>query len=850
MLASLIAGISIAAVPPAMEYDVRSGTGMTLRMGGVPVVRGSWFQYYESDWTRGHYSSQNNQQQFETVADGYKVSFRSGDGRAYGSQIYSRQGNKLRIQYEFNWNGDRPVKVEVAAGLLWARGFQGGSLLLDQKPARPLTPSTYVTDTVEARKYGSGFSEALFSSSLGRLRVKSTNPNLTLFDARGYAQRWAEGRELLWLGNQGLEVRRGTPAKLEVEYELEPSAVTGKKVTRTLRSAPIPVARFVHDVDEPIIPRPKQHLFNRDEPFLIGDELKLDVPDSIAPAKQEFLRAIQRNWIAPSLKVVKSSDPNIYCRVENIGLPAEGFEIRSNKKNIIVWGQDMTGLRHGLRTLASLAFAKDGKLWFPSGTLRDWPSVSWRGVHVFGGPEMRNFQTRLAERVIGPLRFNHVVIQAERTRWESQPKIHGILWNSREDLKAVFDMYRRMGIDPIPLIQSLGHMEWFFNNGQNLDLAVNPGVPYTIDPRKPESAVALRNLWDEAIDLLKPKTVHFGLDEFANRGIPKNPAFATELWEKSVPIITEIARRKQVEFMIWGDQGLAPGQAIDAALGDDPYHAKRRRDALPEGAYIADWHYKNDFRPDRFMWSLNLWKDSGFRPIASGWFNPDNILGFTQAAYRTGAGYLQTTWAGYEHSEENMHREWRQYSALVLAADYAWSGRTDRLNELEYDPNEVLARLFYREPSPMQPMPGLSMDGGRSVRVGDFSFRLMPEPVTMLSVGSAAGANSPTEVELDTEGLKGSMIVLAVDAQQMSDERDPVADIDIELADGTVVSRRLLYGVNVRTATDRREVLSGPRENGIGAQLIALDKRSEVSKIRIRSLSTLAGLRLHGITAY
>lgn len=850
MLASLVAGISIAALPPAMDFDVRSGTGMTLRMSGVPIIRGSWFQYYEPDWSRGHYSSQNNQQQFETLPDGYRAKFRSGDGRAFGTTTYTREANKLRVQYEFNWSGDRPVRVEVAAGLLWARGFQSGSLTLDQKPTRTLMPIAYASDTLEARRFGSGVTEAVLQSSLGRVRVKSASPNLTIYDARGYAQRWAEGRELLWLGHPSLEVRRGNPAKLELEYEIEPSSVVGRKLTKSLRSNELAVARYVHDVDEPIIPRPKQHLFNRDEPFPIGDELRLDLPDSIAPARQEFLRAIQRNWIVPNLKVSNSADPNIYCRVENIGLPPEGFEIRVSKRTIIVWGQDMTGLRHALRVLASQAFAKDGMLWFPSGTLRDWPSVSWRGAHVFGGPEMRDFQSRLAERVIGPLRFNNVVVQCERTQWLSQPDIHGPLWTSREDLKAVFEMYRRMGIEPIPLIQSLGHMEWFFNNGQNLDLAINPAVPYTIDPRKPESVQALKTLWDEAIDLLKPKAVHFGLDEFSNRGMAKNPAFATEIWEKAIPILSEISRRRKVAFMAWGDQGLAPGQAIDAALGDDPYHAKRRRDALPKDALIADWHYKNDPRPDRFLWSLNLWKEEGQKPIASGWFNPDNILGFTQAAYRAGAGYLQTTWAGYEHSEENMHREWRQFAALVLAADYAWSGRQDRLKDLEYDPNEVLARMFYSEPSPLQPMPGLALEGPRSTRIGDLAFRLFVEPLALLSVATPGASQGPSELEIETEGLKGQMLALAVDAQQMSDERDPVADVDIELADGTVIQRRMLYGVNVRTPGDTREVLSGPRDYGYGAQLISLGKVAEIKRIRVRALSTLAGFRIHGVTAY
>jgi len=142
------------------------------------------------------------------------------------------------------------------------------------------------------------------------------------------------------------------------------------------------------------------------------------------------------------------------------------------------------------------------------------------------------------------------------------------------------------------------------------------------------------------------------------------------------------------------------------------------------------------------MQSLNLWKKEGFYPIASGWFNPDNIAGLAQAAYKTGSGYLQTTWAGYETTEEVVHNEARQFAAYVLASDYAWSGRTEAPDELEYDPAIVLTRLMYAEPSPLSSSPGTSLAGPRQVRIEDVAFRI-GEPFALMSLLSPGGGRCP-----------------------------------------------------------------------------------------------------------
>lgn len=836
------------AMPPTVDVDVKSGTGLVVRVTGVPVIRGTWFKYAEPDGSRGYYTSTAAAQQIERTSDGYRLAFRSSDGRAFGSQTFTRYGNKLKVSSVLNWSGDRPVKVELA-GLLWARIFQGGTLFLDQKLARSLAPTTYADDPA-ARTYGSGFGEAVFSSAFGRVVVKSPTPSWTLSDARGTDQTWVAGRDLLVLGQPSVELRPRVPFQADLEFDFEPTVSAGKTLARSATASPIAMARLVRQDVPVMLPKPKQALFDRNEPFAIGDELRIDATGIAAPFRKDLIKAIQRSWIAPNLKApATAADPNVYFRIENIGLPAEGFEIRINRKNVIVWGQDPIGLRHAVQTLATLAFAQNGKLWFPSGTMRDWPSIAWRGVHLFGGPELKTFHQRFAERVLQPLRFNHVVVQCERTNWKSTPDANRPEYNSLEALRDAFAMYRSYDIEPIPLIQSLGHMEWLLQNGKYAELAVNPQVPYTLDVRKPGAKETIEKIWAEAVDLLKPKAIHFGLDEIANRGMSKNPFETNEVWERTLPILAGIATRNGVTPMFWGDMGLSPSQAIDAGHGDDPASSLRRRTALPQGAWIGDWHYKNDPSPERFMFSLNLWKEHNFFPIASGWFNADNIAGFTQAAYRTGSGYLQTTWAGYETTEENVHREMRQFAAYVLAADYAWSGRTDDPRTLDYDPVDVLAKLLYSEPSPLSPAPGTSLDGPRLVRIDDLAFRV-GEPLSLLSVLTPGGGELPSEIKLGLKGLKGQTLALALDCAQACEDRDPVADLAIQLEDGRTIRTTLLYGVHVRARADRRDVGAGARGEGLSCLLFPLGGAHEVQSVTLTAASTYAGLRLHGATAY
>ena len=61
-------------------------------------------------------------------------------------------------------------------------------------------------------------------------------------------------------------------------------------------------------------------------------------------------------------------------------------------------------------------------------------------------------------------------------------------------------------------------------------------------------------------------------------------------------------------------------------------------------------------------------------------------------------GCLQTTWCGYESNESVLDtEERRQFTAMVLAAEYFWNGgKGPTPDKLPYDPAEVFRRQFGR----------------------------------------------------------------------------------------------------------------------------------------------------------
>ncbi len=819
--------------PPAFEFRVEPSRGLTVVAGGVPLIRGSYFQVVSPDWHRSYYSSTGGGGKIETVdPDTVRLSFK-GDA-VEGTQTFHREGDRLAVHTEFDYKGADPAIVELAAGLVWIPAF-----------ARAATPAPTASESIGGRRLAPDAPTFGLDGPLGKLEGRASAP-ITLFDARRYPQSWAEGRDLLWAGDLSLPLEPGKKTAFDIEWRLPAvAAPTASPRIRALKADAIPDARLPDESRPLLVPKPESDHLDYSSPIEITGAWKLPIGEF--DRYDAFRAALARRFLLPPVGPT-TKRVSIDGGVSKLGLNPGGYRITvRGDRGITVVGEEDTGLRNGVERLAQIAFAKNGKLYLPTGYLYDQPKTRWRGVHLFVGPGAKGFQKALWTRVLRPLGFDKVVLQCERTAWDTTPGIATPTSMTKAALGDLFAMYRGMGVEATPLIQSFGHMEWLFANGKNLDLAMNPEVPYAIDPRKPRTKEVLTGIWHEAIALAKPKSIHFGLDEVAMRGWTGGDAFLTDTWRLQTAFLAGIARKNGLDPMFWGDQALFGREAPDAALAGTAEDAKARRAALPKGAYIADWHYKADPNPTTFTPVIQLWKDAGMRPIAAAWYRPENIRGYALAAAALDAGFLQTTWAGYESSEAAMLENPRQFSAMVLAADYAWSARAEKPSALPYDPQEVFRSLYFGRPSPVVPMPGHVLGAGNAFRIGDVRFRALDlRLASVLRPNADAGGT----IELTTDA-RGRELALALATEIPANEGDAVAEVRVERAGLPPRVERVVYGRDVRALSDPEFLFKGERTTPGGPSLLHLDlgkPKTPITRILIRPLDTYSGLRLMGAT--
>lgn len=791
-----------------IQMLVESQRGFTLKIAGIPLVRGSWFQYFEPGWTKGYYSSNWNSQEVQKGPDGYTVRFRGADGRASGTQQYKLVGNRVVIEYEFRWAGEKPVQVELCAGMLWAPAMAAGSLQVDGVRLRNLSVASPPRAELTARTFGVG-TKLGWQGPLGSIEVNAQEP-LRLFDARGYDQEWAQNRELFWLGTSDLHIEPNVPKRLRVEFAL--GLATRRKappVTLTAKTSPTVISPDLRQAA--VVPTPKEVDF-------AGRMVPKQAWITDKPAYTKVLREeLALRW--ESFPEPRSADPLVTLRIDS-RLPPEGFALAITDHGVVLAGSDERGWLHGLRLLPRLASPLNGHLSLAKGTLKDWPAIAWRGAHLFVGPRAEEFQQRLWTRVLLPMRLNHVILQCERTDWKSVPGIKSPITMPRESLARLFDWYRSRRVEPIPMIQSFGHMEWLFANGKNRDAAFNPEVLYSVDPRKPATRAILNAVWDEAVDLLKPTAIHFGLDEVNMRGWPENPQLVTDLWTQQLAFLGAIAERHRKPMMLWGDMALDKSEAPDAQNGDSLGHATSRRRAIPKGSTITDWHYRADDRPETFTPVLELWKREGFQVIASGWYRPENIRGLAAAAAKAKAGYLQTTWAGYESFEGSLFANFAQYSAFVRAGQAAWTGSSQ---EPLFNADEMFRDLMYGRPKLVSAKQALKVEVGAA-------------PLELDSLLSGKGA-SGIEIRLP-KAERFRALRLELETYATGDEGEAVGIVATDKA-----SFPLLYGRHVRSSSDRLPVLFADSDG-----VLEIPLRGIVSSIKFRPLSNYLGLRIKQIT--
>ena len=195
-----------------------------------------------------------------------------------------------------------------------------------------------------------------------------------------------------------------------------------------------------------------------------------------------------------------------------------------------------------------------------------------RGFHIdmnitqFRGPYLMRELKTLAD-----LGYDTIVWEVENNvRWETCPECVSPDAFTKEEFKDILAYSRSLGLEPIPLLQTIGHCEYVLKNDRYKPLAEIPDRIDQYCPRNPDVVPFLRKWIDEYLEVFgEVKYFHLGADEAYTLGeCPRCRAYAAEhslselyidhMNAMSIPLI-----EKGIRPVIWGDMLLHHPEALD-----------------------------------------------------------------------------------------------------------------------------------------------------------------------------------------------------------------------------------------------------------------------------------------------
>ncbi len=344
----------------------------------------------------------------------------------------------------------------------------------------------------------------------------------------------------------------------------------------------------------------------------------------------------------------------------------------------------------------------------------DKPFLPFRGVHLFlpAISEM-DFAKRLIKYMISPLGYNAVIIEvAGCMQYDSHPEINEAVMNAIEMNKKglwprfahdavaagtivpkaaiaeLVEYIRNFGIEVIPEVQSLGHVQFMTQAHPDIAELEDDGEMRDIDtrgedarpekfyrhsycPSNPKSYEILFDLLDEVIEVFKPtEYVHMGHDEVYEIGVcpickHKDPA---KLYADDVNKIHAYLKERGLRMMIWSDM-IQPVTK---------YMTPAAIDMIPKDILMLD-----------FIWYFHLDKDieenlleKGFR-VAVGNLYSSHYPRYEKRIRKSGmVGGQISAWVGT--NEPELQAEGKLYD-FIMTAEMLWDEGYSKRHTLSYD---------------------------------------------------------------------------------------------------------------------------------------------------------------------
>jgi Glycosyl hydrolase family 20, domain 2/Glycosyl hydrolase family 20, catalytic domain len=364
--------------------------------------------------------------------------------------------------------------------------------------------------------------------------------------------------------------------------------------------------------------------------------LRVEQVDSLDSARRTIVMGSAQN------PLVQQSCTRMGIKGDQHTLGPEGYILQSDKNLILIAGGDDRGAFWGFQSLRQLVFQQDHQISIRGVQVRDWPDKQFRGIYLFlPGRENIQYFRRFIRDYMALYKYNTLIMEIGASmRLDRHPELnagwvefardcnyscrnyppdpfHNLEQNSshqdtgdgafleKEEVADLAGWVAKHHIELIPEVASFTHSYYLLTRHKALAAVPENKWPDIYCAANKDSYSLVCDVYDEFIDVLKPKMVHIGHDELF---LPVNVSSTCrdedigELFGRDVKIIHDHLASRGVKTAIWGDmllesvrgRGLkkhtAPdGFAYSTPGGMTPEQAQR---LIPKDCLIFNWFWE------------------------------------------------------------------------------------------------------------------------------------------------------------------------------------------------------------------------------------------------------------------
>lgn len=424
------------------------------------------------------------------------------------------------------------------------------------------------------------------------------------------------------------------------------------------------------------------------------------------------------------------SDTKNAKRIDQDGIPAEGYRLKIDKNGVTIWCSDESGYVYAQQTLKvlQLQYADIGRI--PNIVVEDAPRLQWRSFMLDSGRQFQRVSTiKKYIDMMSMLKFNRFHWHlTEGLGWRLEikkyPKLTSVGafvgegpeqkgYYSEADVREIVAYAKERAITVVPEIDMPGHAEAALNAYPHLGcFGQIPAVPkegftqHIFCAGKPATIAFLKNVIDEVCELFPSAYIHLGGDEAPKGNWDKCPdcrrqikdmglkdSHDLQLWFAAQ--MAEHLKSKGRKAIFWGDVVYKEGYPLPDNVVIHWWNWRGHRDLAYQNA-IKGGHSviagTNNYSYLNFP--VSPWR--GYKEDRT--FDIQDIYNANPSNVKQPSplliGMSASLWTDYNVTENMIDR--RVFPRIFALAEQMWSQAGDKGFEQFYSEVKTIQPLFER----------------------------------------------------------------------------------------------------------------------------------------------------------